>query len=95
MPAITLPDGSQKQFDQPVTVLNVAADIGPDEILLGAGGVADRPVVRRIPGDADLNTELNTFAWSLGAEDDGHASAAYRRQLVRELGYKLLTEAQP
>jgi 2-furoyl-CoA dehydrogenase FAD binding subunit len=73
----------------------LAADIGPDEILLGAGGVADRPVVRRIPGDADLNTELNTFAWSLGAEDDGHASAAYRRQLVRELGYKLLTEAQP
>lgn len=73
----------------------LAADIGPDEILLGAGGVADRPVVRRIPRDADLNTELNTFAWSLGAEDDGHASAAYRRQLVRELGYKLLTEAQP
>jgi len=73
----------------------LAADIGPDDILLGAGGVADRPVVRRMPRDADLDTELNTFAWSLGAEDDGHASAAYRRQLVRELGYKLLTEAQP
>ena len=29
MPAITLPDGSQKQFDHPVTVMEVATDIGP------------------------------------------------------------------
>ena len=29
MPAITLPDGSQKRFDHPVTVMDVAADIGP------------------------------------------------------------------
>ena len=29
MPAITLPDGSQKQFDHPVTVMDVATDIGP------------------------------------------------------------------
>ena len=29
MPAITLPDGSQRQFAQPVTVADVAADIGP------------------------------------------------------------------
>jgi threonyl-tRNA synthetase len=29
MPIITLPDGSQRQFEQPVTVMNVAEDIGP------------------------------------------------------------------
>ncbi|MFC1796300.1 threonine--tRNA ligase [Pseudomonadota bacterium] len=29
MPAITLPDGSQRQFDQAVTVMDVAKDIGP------------------------------------------------------------------
>ncbi len=29
MPAITLPDGSQKHFDQAVTIMDVAADIGP------------------------------------------------------------------
>ncbi len=28
MPVITLPDGSQKAFDQPVTVAAVAASIG-------------------------------------------------------------------
>jgi threonyl-tRNA synthetase len=29
MPVITLPDGSQRQFEQAVTVMDVAADIGP------------------------------------------------------------------
>ena len=29
MPQITLPDGSSRQFDNPVSVFDVAADIGP------------------------------------------------------------------
>lgn len=29
MPVITLPDGSQRIFDKPVTLAEVAADIGP------------------------------------------------------------------
>ncbi len=29
MPVVTLPDGSQRQFDKPVSVLDVANDIGP------------------------------------------------------------------
>jgi len=29
MPAITLPDGSQRQYEQPITVMDIAADIGP------------------------------------------------------------------
>lgn len=29
MPTITLPDGSQRQFDAPLTVMDVATDIGP------------------------------------------------------------------
>ena len=28
MPVVTLPDGSQRRFDRPVTVDEVAADIG-------------------------------------------------------------------
>ncbi|AFT71114.1 Molybdopterin dehydrogenase FAD-binding protein [Alloalcanivorax dieselolei B5] len=59
---------------------------------LGVGGVADRPVAQPLPlGDA-LPDTLNTLAWSLGAQDDIHASAAYRRQLVRELGRRLIEE---
>ena len=29
MPVITLPDGSQRQFDKPVSVMDIAMDIGP------------------------------------------------------------------
>jgi TGS domain. len=29
MPVITLPDGSKRHFDKPVSVYEVAADIGP------------------------------------------------------------------
>ena len=29
MPVITLPDGSKRQFEQAITVMDVAADIGP------------------------------------------------------------------
>ncbi|MCU5784717.1 molybdopterin dehydrogenase FAD-binding protein [Alcanivorax balearicus MACL04] len=59
---------------------------------LGVGGVADRPVAQTLPlGDA-LPDALNTLAWSLGAQSDVHASAAYRRQLIRELGRRLIEE---
>ena len=32
MPAITLPDGSQRHFDNPVSVADVAADIGAGSV---------------------------------------------------------------
>lgn len=68
----------------------LAACIRKDQVDLGIGGVADRSVLRRLPLGAELKDALNTFAWSLGAQDDVHASAAYRRQLVRELGQQLI-----
>src|SRR3954462_2404333 len=40
MPAITLPDGSQKKFDSPVTVAEVAASIG--------AGLAKAAIARRV-----------------------------------------------
>ncbi|MDN3516536.1 FAD binding domain-containing protein [Aquisalimonas lutea] len=73
----------------------LAAEVRGDEAWLGVGGVADRPVVRRMKPGAALADDLDALAWELGGEDDGHASARYRRQLVRELGYTLLTETAP
>lgn len=70
----------------------LAAVIGQGRARLGVGGVADRPVVRELDLAGDLADQLNTLAWELGAEDDQHASAAYRRQLVRELGRRLIEE---
>lgn len=71
-------------------IVALAAVVVAGQATLGVGGVADRPVRREFAVDEALEDTLNRLAWSLGAEDDGHASAAYRRQLVRELGYQLI-----
>ena len=41
MPAITLPDGSQRTFEQEVTVMDVAADIGPGLARATLAGAVD------------------------------------------------------
>ena len=43
MPVITLPDGSKREFDRPVSVLDVANDIGP--------GLAKATVAGRVNGE--------------------------------------------
>ncbi len=63
---------------------------------LGVGGVADRPVVRSF-GQLDgheLNQALDAFAWDLEARDDLHATARYRRELVRQMGRQTIEEAR-
>jgi len=74
----------------------LAAVATADTLSLAVGGVADRPVVRQWSGldDNDLEDALNDFAWTLDAQDDGHASARYRRHLVRVLGRRTLREAR-
>ena len=57
MVAITLPDGSVRQFDRPVTVGEVAAAIGPGLAKAALGGKVDGKLVdvsHRIAGDAKL-----------------------------------------
>lgn len=74
-------------------VAGVALDASPLEISLTVGGVADRPVRRTWPrslAESDVDDALNEFAWDLQAQSDSHASAEYRRHLVRELGRKLI-----
>jgi len=45
MPVITLPDGSQRRFDQPVTVAEVAASIGPGLAKAALAGRVDGALV--------------------------------------------------
>ncbi|HYH17225.1 MAG TPA: FAD binding domain-containing protein [Azospirillum sp.] len=64
-------------------------------VRLAVGGVADRPAVRdwqHLDG-TDLDDALNAFAWDLGGDDDQHATAAYRRTLVRRIGRTTIEEA--
>lgn len=77
-------------------LVSCAVVVTDDAIRIGVGGLADRPVVETLPklaGD-DLRGALNDLAWKLDAQDDAHVSAAYRRNLVRQLGWKVIQEAR-
>jgi 2-furoyl-CoA dehydrogenase FAD binding subunit len=76
-------------------ICGVAAVVSADAIKLGVAGVADKPAVRSWPrlADAEIDDALNDFAWDLGGSDDAHASAGYRRDLVRHLGRQVIEEA--
>jgi 2-furoyl-CoA dehydrogenase FAD binding subunit len=94
-------DGERFAFDELATrhgdfaLVSCAVVVTDDAIRIGIGGVADRPVVTQLPklDGADLRGALNDLAWRLGAQDDVHVSATYRRHLVRELGWKTIQEA--
>jgi 2-furoyl-CoA dehydrogenase FAD binding subunit len=61
---------------------------------LAVGGVADMPIAREfeaLDGGA-LDNALNAFAYDLDARDDVHATARYRRDLVRMIGRQLIAE---
>lgn len=63
---------------------------------LAVGGVSDRPVARdfaQLEGEA-LAQALDVFAWELEARDDLHATARYRRDLVRLYGREAIEEAR-
>ncbi|MEA2977882.1 MAG: 2-furoyl-CoA dehydrogenase binding subunit, partial [Alphaproteobacteria bacterium] len=71
----------------------VADDRG---VRLAIGGVADRPVARDLGGltGSALAEALDAFAWELEARDDLHATARYRRELVRRMGSDTIEEAR-
>lgn len=74
----------------------VAAVAEGNVVRLGVGGVAERSTVREWTGlaEVDIDDALNQYAWELGGSDDIHATAEYRRQLVRRLGRRAILEAR-
>ena len=76
-------------------IVAVTAVANATRLRVGIGGCSDRPHVTELPpidGDA-LADKLNALAWSLPFDDDHHASARYRRDLVRILGRKTVEAA--
>ena len=76
-------------------IVAVAVLASATRLRVGIGGCSDRPHVVEFPplsGDA-LAHEMNALAWSLPFDDDHHASARYRRDLVRILGQKTVEAA--
>ena len=74
----------------------LAAVADRDGASLGIAGVADTPAVRRLPWleGAALAEALNEIAWELRGGSDVHATARYRRTLVRNLGVRVMEEAR-
>ena len=73
----------------------LAAVATGEGVRLGVGGVAPVPACVRIPSSSDEDSVreiLEDLAWRLGATDDQHATARYRRELVRRLGARMVSE---
>jgi len=86
MPIVTLPDGSQREFDRPVTVMEVAADIGPGLAKATLAGRVDGRLVdasHLIENDAELS--IVTERDDDGLEIIRHSTAHLLAQAVQQL----------
>ncbi len=86
MPVITLPDGSERRFEHPVSVAEVAADIGPGLAKAALAGVVDDKQVDTshiIEGDARLAiiTERDPQALEIIRHSTAHLLAMAVQQL--------------
>ncbi len=86
MPMITLPDGSQKQFDNAVTIAEIAASIGPGLAKAALAGKVDGKLV-----DTSYLVETNAHVSIITEKDPEalevirHSSAHLLAQAVKEL----------
>ncbi|HEY3699563.1 MAG TPA: threonine--tRNA ligase [Spongiibacteraceae bacterium] len=86
MPAITLPDGSQRQFAAPVTVAQVAADIGPGLAKAALAGRVDGKLVdTSFVIDRDVQLGIVTERDADGLEVIRHSTAHLLAMAVQEL----------
>ncbi len=89
MPIITLPDGSKREFDHPITVHDVAADIGPGLAKAALAGKVNGKLVDtsyRIEDDAELSliTERDDEGLAIIRHSTAHLLAQAVKQLFPE-----------
>jgi threonyl-tRNA synthetase len=86
MPQITLPDGSQRQFEAPVTVAEVAASIGPGLAKAALAGRVDGRLVDTSHAiEVDSELAIVTARDEEGLEIIRHTSAHLLAQAVKQL----------
>jgi len=86
MPSVSLPDGSRRHFDAPVSVLDVARDIGPGLAKAALAGKVDGRLVdvrHEIAEDTDL--AIVTDRDPEGVEIIRHSTAHLLAQAVKDL----------
>ena len=86
MPAVHLPDGSQRHFDGPVSVAEVALDIGPGLAKAALAGVVDgREVDTSFVIEQDASVSIITDRDASGVEVLRHSTAHLLAQAVQQL----------
>jgi threonyl-tRNA synthetase len=86
MPVVTLPDGSSRSYDNPVTIADVAADIGPGLAKAALAGKVDgRMVDTSYTIDADARLAIITGKSEEALELIRHDAAHVMAQAVQEL----------
>ena len=86
MPVVTLPDGSTREFAQPVTVMQIAEDIGPGLAKAAlAGRVDGRLVDACVEVDQDAEVAIITSRDEEGVEILRHSLAHMLGQAVKQL----------
>jgi threonyl-tRNA synthetase len=86
MPVITLPDGSQRSFENPVSVHAVAADIGPGLAKAALAGVVDgREVDTSHVIETDAQLAIITDKDEAGLEVLRHSTAHLLAQATQQL----------
>ena len=86
MPQITLPDGSTRQYDQPITVAGVAESIGPGLAKAALAGRVDGELVdTSYTIDTDVKLSIVTDRDTDGVEVIRHSCAHLMAQAVQRL----------
>ncbi len=86
MPVVTLPDGSQRSFDHPVSVHEVASAIGPGLAKAAlAGSVDGKMVDTAYVIDKDVELSIITDRDAAGIDVIRHSTAHLLAQAVKEL----------
>lgn len=86
MPVITLPDGSERHFENPVSVLDVATDIGPGLAKATIAGLVDgEPVDATDKIECDASVTIVTTRDELGLEVLRHSCAHLLGHAIKQL----------
>ncbi|MFV1996816.1 MAG: threonine--tRNA ligase [Acidiferrobacterales bacterium] len=86
MPVITLPDGSRREFENPVSVADIAADIGPGLVKAALAGTVDgKTVDTSFVVDHDAAINIITAKDEQGVDVIRHSTAHLLAQAVKQL----------
>lgn len=86
MPVITLPDGSRREFEKPVSVADIAADIGPGLAKAALAGTVNGKIVdTSLVVDSDATISIITAKDEHGLDVIRHSTAHLLAQAAKQL----------